>query len=223
MTWVPGAAASAAASSAAAWPSRRSGQSARSSGMVKAGRQPALPELRRLRAVQAEVHRAQRGRVQALGVPDRGDGGQVVAVDQEQDDAPGVVRRMRVQVVAGVFQDGRLLAVLPVEADQRVHEHREDDHDQPRALGELHHREQHHDEGGIGPARLGDPRAEILPGHHVGAARPGVHRHHLAVRQHDQHDAEQDEQGHRQHQREGGQAEEREQRAQDLLGAVGRR
>ena len=47
----------------------------------EAGRQPALPELVRLRAVQAEVHRAQRGRVQALGVPDRGDGGQVVAVD----------------------------------------------------------------------------------------------------------------------------------------------
>ena len=41
---------------------------------------------------------------------------------------------------------------------------------------------------------LGDPRAEVLPGHHVRAARPGVHRHHLAVGQHDQHDAEQDDQ-----------------------------
>ena len=70
---------------------------------------------------------------------------------------------------------------------------------------------------------LGDPRAEVLPGHHVGAARPGVDRHHLAVGQHDQEDAEQDHPGQRHQQRERRQAEERQQFVQDQLGAVVRR
>ena len=92
------------------------------------------------------------------------------------------------------------------------------------AAGRVLHRDRdhvvHHQRHG---RDLGDPRAEVLPGHHVGAARPGVDRHHLAVGQHDQEDAEQDHPGQRHQQRERGQAEERQQFVQDQLGAVVRR
>ena len=92
------------------------------------------------------------------------------------------------------------------------------------AAGRVLHRDRdhvvHHQRHG---RDLGDPRAEVLPGHHVGAAGPGVDRHHLAVGQHDQEDAEQDHPGQRHQQRERDQAEERQQFVQDQLGAVVRR
>ncbi len=69
---------------------------------------------------------------------------------------------------------------------------------------------------------LGDPRAEVLPRHHVGAARPDVHHHDLAVGQHHERHDEQDDQGHRQDQRERRQPGQRQQRDEDFLGAVGR-
>jgi hypothetical protein len=87
-----------------------------------------------------------------------------------------------------------------------LHRHRDDIVDQQRDRRHLSH-----------------PGAEVLPGHHVRAARPGVHGHDLAVGQHHQQHAEQHQQRQRQHQREGGQPEERQQRVQDLLGAVRRR
>ena len=70
-------------------------------------------------------------------------------------------------------------------------------------------------------ADLRDPRAEVLPGHHVGAAGPDVDHDDLAVGQHHQRHHEQDDQGHREDQGERGQARHRDQRDQDFLGAVG--
>ncbi len=70
-------------------------------------------------------------------------------------------------------------------------------------------------------ADLRDPRAEVLPGHHVGAAGPDVDHDDLAVREHHERHHEQDDQGQRQDQGERRQAGHRQQRDQDLLGAVG--
>ena len=70
------------------------------------------------------------------------------------------------------------MPVFPVEPDEQVHQGREQDDDEPRALGELHHREQHHDQRGVDPARGVDrepaPPAR-LPGPAVvaGHAEPG--------------------------------------------------
>ena len=104
--------------------------------------------------------------------------------------------------------------------DRDPGQRRERGHDRGAARGGLHRDRDHVVDQQRDRGDLGHPRPEVLPRHHVRSARPGVHRHHLAVGQHDQQHAEQDQQGHRQHQREGGQAEEREQRVEDLLGAV---
>ena len=71
---------------------------------------------------------------------------------------------------------------------------------------------------------LGDPRPEVLPGHDVGAAGPGVDGDDLAVGEHDQRDAGQHDQRHRQDQRERRQADHLDHLDQHLFGAVrGRR
>ena len=70
-------------------------------------------------------------------------------------------------------------------------------------------------------AHLGHPRTEVLPRHHVGAARPDVDHDDLAVGEQDQHHDQQDDQRHRQQQGERGQPHERHERDEDFLGAVG--
>ena len=84
--------------------------------------------------------------------------------------------------------------------------------------GHRHHVVDQQGHGG----HLRDPRPEVLPGHHVRTAGPGVNHDHLAVgKHHEQHD-EQDHAGHRDEHGESGQAEDRHQLDEDLLGAVGR-
>ena len=96
------------------------------------GVHPLAPELVRSCAIQAEVDRAQYGRPQASRVFQRRDGGQVVAVDKEQDDPAGVVRRLGSRAaVGGVGEALGLGPVLPVEPDKGEYQHREDDDDQP--------------------------------------------------------------------------------------------
>ena len=132
------------------------------------------------------MDRAQGGGPQALGVLQRRDGGQVVVVDQEQDDPAGVVRRLELDApVTGLGQDGGLGPVFAVEPDEHEHQDREDDHDQPGALGELHHREQHHDKRRVDPARgvdheppppAGFPGPAVVPGHaEAGHGESGEH------------------------------------------------
>jgi hypothetical protein len=91
------------------------------------------------------------------------------------------------------------------------------------ARGDLHrHRDHVVDEQGNG-GDLGHPGAEVVPGHHVGAAGPGVDGDHLAVGQHDQGHHEQHDAGQRQDQRERGDEQAAlEQLDEDFLGAVGR-
>jgi hypothetical protein len=67
---------------------------------------------------------------------------------------------------------------------------------------------------------LGDPRPEVFPGHDVGAAGPGVDRHHLAVGEHHDDDAEQHHQRHRYDQVEGRQAHCADQHDEHFLGPV---
>ncbi len=71
-------------------------------------------------------------------------------------------------------------------------------------------------------AHLGDARAEVLPCHHVGAARPDVDHDDLAVGEQHEHHDEQDDQRHGQDQGERGQPDEGHERDQDFLRAVGR-
>ena len=58
-------------------------------------RQPGGAQPLRLLAVDDEVHGAHRGGPQALRVPQRGQGGQVEVVDEDDDDPAGVVRLAR--------------------------------------------------------------------------------------------------------------------------------
>ena len=67
---------------------------------------------------------------------------------------------------------------------------------------------------------LRHPRPEVLPRHHVGAARPGVDGDDLAVGEHDERDAGQDDQRHRQDQRERREADDLDHLDQHFLGAV---
>ncbi len=103
---------------------------------------------------------------------------------------------------------------------QGLAQRRERRQDRGAAGGVLHRDRDHVVDHQRHRRHLRDAWAEVLPGDHVRAARPGVDRHHLAVGQHHQGDAEQDHPGHRQQQRERRQAEERQQLVEDQLGAV---
>ena len=108
---------------------------------------PLLPQLVGLDVVDDEVHRPHRGRPQAPRVPQRGQGGQVEAVHEDEDGAAAVVRRRRRLVLTQRVEYLGLGRVLMVEPDQRRdQDHEQDDH-HPGALGELHNREDgHHDQ-----------------------------------------------------------------------------
>jgi hypothetical protein len=150
---------------------------------------PLLPQLVRVRGVDHEVDRAQARRAQPAGVADRGERGQVDAIDEDQDHPPRIVRRLVVlaELPASlqVLQDLGFHPVYPVEPDEREHQHREDDDDHPGALGELHDREDQHDERGVdggdgvdepaaAPARFPDPL--VVHGHAEARHRePGEH------------------------------------------------
>ena len=103
---------------------------------------------------------------------------------------------------------------------QRPAQRRERRQDRRAAGGVLHSDRDHVVDHQRHRRHLRDARAEVLPGDHVRAARPGVDRDHLAVGQHHQSDTEQDDPGHRQQQRERRQPEERQQFVQDQLRAV---
>jgi hypothetical protein len=137
-------------------------------------------------AVQGEVHRPQRGRPPAPGVPERRDGGQVVAVDQDQDRAAGIVRRIGRRLADGhVAEDLGFVPVFAVQPDEDKDQEREQDHDEPGALGELHHGEQRHDQRGVDSARHVDdqlapparlPGPAVVAGHaEAGRGEPGGH------------------------------------------------
>ena len=110
-------------------------------GDAPVGAGPLLPQLVRPDAVDDEVHRADAGGPQAPRVPQRGQGGQVEAVHEDEDGAPGVVRRGRRLVLADRLEHLALGGVLPVHPDQRRDQDGEQDDDHPGALGELHHGE----------------------------------------------------------------------------------
>ena len=70
---------------------------------------------------------------------------------------------------------------------------------------------------------LGHGEAEVLPGHHVGAAGLGVDLHHLEVREGDEQQHEDHRDGHRDDQRVGRRPDGDDQGDEHLLGGVGRR
>ncbi len=149
--------------------------------------------------------------------------------DDHEDDRPGKQVGRQCECPAG-FPDP---AKVPVTHDQdRDHrdnqqavmaaERGERRYDRRTARSRLHGNGDHIVDQQRYRGNLGDARAEVLPGHHIRAARPGVDRHHLAVEQHDKGDSEEDNRGHRQHNREGRRvAKELDELDQDLFCAIG--
>jgi hypothetical protein len=93
------------------------------------GAQPLLQQVIGSWLVGDEVHRPQRGGMQAARISQGGDRGQVEVVYQDEHGPAGEVRWMgRLAGAAGLDHIG-FAAVLPVEPDEQEHHHREHRHD----------------------------------------------------------------------------------------------
>ena len=114
---------------------------------------PLLGELCGVGVVDDEVHRAQLVGREAAGVLDGAGRGGVEPVDEHEHDVAAHDRRGGGGGHLVLELDG-LALVLPVQAEQQHDQHREDDQDHPRALGELRdrHDEQHDERQGAADA-----------------------------------------------------------------------
>ena len=116
------------------------------------GAEPLLPQMVGAGLVDDEVHRAQVGGMEAAGVPQAGDGGEVEVVDEDEHGPARVVRRIGWLAAAEGLDGCGFGPVLAVQADEREDQDGEDGHDEPGALGEFHDREDDDDQRGVDPA-----------------------------------------------------------------------
>jgi len=135
-------------------------------------------------------------------------------VGGHREDAPGFLDPAQVPVAHEQDHADRDLQVPRAERGERG------DHSGGAGRDLHRHRDDVIDEQGHG-GDLRDLGTEVLPGHHVGAARADVDHHHFAVGQHHQDHHHEDDQRDREDDGESGEPGQRQQRDQDLLRAVG--